>query len=113
MIPQSPNCNRITWEHLEVHCRDLVKQGYELHIVAGAYGTGGDGEHGHADKIADRINVPSNFWKIIKVSKGASINYIIVDMPNSQNIKTDWNNYLTNRSDLERKTGLDFTDFFE
>ena len=43
MIPQAPNNNRITWEHLEKYCRDLVKQGNELYFICGGIGQGGTG----------------------------------------------------------------------
>ncbi|WP_422614607.1 DNA/RNA non-specific endonuclease [Aetokthonos hydrillicola] len=41
MMPQTPDNNRHTWEGLEVYCRQLARQGKELYIIAGTYGSQG------------------------------------------------------------------------
>ena len=111
MIPQSPHNNEITWKGLEDHCRDLAKQGYELHIIAGAYGVGGEGSKGYKEKLSGKINIPSNTWKIVKYTKGNITDFIFVDIPNTQSLSKDWHNYQTSREDLEGLTGLLFDDF--
>src|SRR5262249_15526902 len=35
MVPQAPNNNRKTWEHLEEYCRTLANSGKDLYMVAG------------------------------------------------------------------------------
>jgi endonuclease G, mitochondrial len=118
--PQAPQMNQITWGNLEDYCRTLIYQGYELYIIAGAYGTGGSGSlGGTTNTIASgKINVPSNYWKIIvvlpvgtndisRVSTGTRI--IAVDMPNVQSV-TDhsWDYYRTTTNAIEINTGFDF-----
>jgi endonuclease G, mitochondrial len=118
MIPQAPNNNRYTWANLESYCRSLVNAGYELYIISGGYGIGGDGSAGTADYIADgKVQVPSNTWKVIMVlPQGVddvsrvttSTQVIAVDMPNSQNISSDWTLYQTSVDQIEAATGYDF-----
>jgi endonuclease G len=109
MLPQTPDLNRQVWESLESYCRNLVKQGNQLFIIAGGYGS--------AKTIgkSNKVNVPTNCWKVVLVfPQGSSdINkntrVIAVDMPNVQGIATDsWQKYLTTIQDLKRKTGYDF-----
>ena len=119
MSPQAPVLNQQTWEHLEAYCRKLTTEGNELYIIAGGYGTGGEGKNGPASSLADgRINVPSNFWKIIvvlpvgdndiaRIDKDTRI--IAVDMPNRQNVNEyEWEHYRVTVDDLEAATGYDF-----
>lgn len=113
MIPQSPHNNEITWKGLENHCRDLAKHGYKLHIIAGAYGIGGEGSKGIETKIAERITVPSNTWKIVKYTKDNITDNIFVDMPNNQTLNKDWQTYQTTQIKLEHSTGLHFSDFLK
>ena len=51
MVPQSPDNNRIIWMHFENFERELAKEGNELYIVAGPYGTGGTSSKGTFDEI--------------------------------------------------------------
>ena len=111
MIPQSPHNNEITWKSLEDYCRTLAKQGWVLHIIAGACGTGGEGKKGYSEKIANRINVPANTWKVVKYTKQGITNYIYVDMPNNQTLSKNWQSYQINKQDLEKLTGLSFDNF--
>lgn len=67
MVPQAPNNNRITWEHLEDYCRKLIDQGNELYITCGPLGQGGNGSLGDAATISNDIVVPAQTWKIIVV----------------------------------------------
>lgn len=91
IVPQSPVLNREAWAALEEYCRDVAKEGCELHIVAGAYGSGGVGEQGPMKTIAGKINVPAGMWKVIVVlPEGEKLEdaydkarVIAVDMPNS------------------------------
>ncbi|MBV9209769.1 MAG: DNA/RNA non-specific endonuclease, partial [Acidobacteria bacterium] len=112
MLPQTPDLNRQVWESLESYCRTLAQQGNQLYIIAGAYGS--------AKTIgkANKVNVPTNCWKIVVVlPQGSndlsridkSTRVIAVDMPNIQGISTDsWDKYLTTVSSLEQKTGYKF-----
>jgi endonuclease G len=112
MLPQTPDLNRHVWEQLESYCRTLVQQGNQLYIIAGAYGS--------AKTIGrtNKVNVPTNCWKIVVVfPQGSSdlsridkdTRVIAVDMPNKQGISLDpWDKYLTTVSSLEQKTGYKF-----
>src|SRR5262245_26842475 len=44
ILPQSPDSNQGPWKRLEDFERTLAKQGNELYIIAGAFGSGGTGE---------------------------------------------------------------------
>ncbi|HEY0547071.1 MAG TPA: DNA/RNA non-specific endonuclease [Pyrinomonadaceae bacterium] len=112
MLPQTPDLNRQVWESLESYCRTLAQQGNQLYIIAGAYGS--------AKTIgrANKVNVPTNCWKIVVVMPQGSndlsridknTRVIAVDMPNKQGISLDsWDKYLTTVGSLEQKTGYKF-----
>ena len=112
MMPQAVNNNSGPWEKLEKYCRNLVKQGKELYIYAGGYGSQGTIDNGH-------ITVPSHTWKVILVldngdndlSRVTTTTRLIgVDMPNSndQTSRTDdWKNYRICVDSIEARTGFD------
>jgi len=112
MMPQAANNNSGPWEKLERYCRNLVKQGKELYIYAGGYGSQGTIDNGY-------ITVPSHTWKVILVldngdndlSRVTTTTRLIgVDMPNSndQISRTDdWKNYRICVDSIEARTGLD------
>lgn len=138
MIPQSPNCNRIVWMHLEAYERELVEQGNELYIFAGPYGTGGTGSRGYFEEIVIKkkngdvynISVPAVSWKVIMilpesdddvgvVSEDTEV--IAVSVPNTQECKyiegtkesADWQNYICSINYIEEMTGYDFFELLE
>lgn len=109
MMPQSPANNRETWRQLEEYSRELVKQGKELYVVAGSYGSRG--------KLAGgKVTIPSRTWKIIvvlepgsgvkKINKNTRV--IAVDMQNTERISSDWKRYLVSVDKIEAATGYDF-----
>lgn len=112
IIPQAPNCNRITWKNLEENCREWAKSGYQLQIVAGVYGTGGVGQFGKKKRL-HKINIPSNIWKVIKLTMNNQSDYLVVDIPNSQNINSNWEHYRISKQELERRSSIDFSEFFK
>jgi endonuclease G len=111
MIPQSSDNNQGPWEKLESYSRELVRQGKELYIISGGYG-------GNRTISANKIEVPSNTWKIVVVLdkpgegiEGVSSNtrVIAVDMPNTQGIRNlGWAEFTTSVDSIEAKTGYDF-----
>ena len=116
--PQSPNLNRDTWEKLESYCRKLVTEGNELYIIAGAYGSGGQGSKGTAHTIANgSITVPARYWKVVVVLPigdedvtriDHNTRIIAVDMPNTQTVNTyDWKHYRISIDAIEAVTGYD------
>jgi endonuclease G, mitochondrial len=118
IFPQAPDNNRGPWERLESYCRDLVKQGHELYIMAGGTGSGGIGEKGAATTIGHQISVPASTWKIILVNDRpglaleeitSSTRVIAVILPNQQGIKDqDWRSFRTSVDAVEALTGYDF-----
>ncbi|SDL35619.1 DNA/RNA endonuclease G, NUC1 [Salinimicrobium catena] len=120
MMPQAPNNNRIGWASLESYCRSMLSGGYEIYIISGGYGIGGDGSNGPADYIANgNVQVPSNTWKVIMIIPDGdddvnrvttSTQVIAVDMPNSQSVSSDWTLYQTSVDQIEAATGYDFFD---
>jgi endonuclease G len=83
ILPQSPDSNQGPWKRLEDFERSLAKQGNELYIIAGAFGSGGTGEIKvlknkkivkripvSAKKIVgEQVTVPGTFWKVLVVLK--------------------------------------------
>ena len=115
MIPQAPNNNQRTWEHLESYCRDQVKKGNEVYVIMGSYGIGGTGSNGYKKTIDNgRITVPARIWKIVIVIPNGNndlqrINteskLIAIDTPNDNNITPNWMNYICTVRDIEKATG--------
>ena len=118
MIPQAPRNNQTGWANLESYCRSMLAGGYEIYIISGGYGIGGDGSNGFASYIANgNVQVPSNTWKVIMIMGDGdddvnrvttNTRVIAIDMPNSQSVSTDWTQYKTTVDDIEMKTGYDF-----
>jgi len=110
MIPQEGDLNRGPWEKLESYCRDLVRAGKELYIVAGVTGQKGTIAGG-------RVSVPERNWKVVVIldtpGQGlagvtASTRVIAVEMPNQRGIKdTDWPQYQVTVDQIEQATGYD------
>ena len=117
IIPQAPNNNQKTWEHLESYARNQVKRGNEAYIIMGSYGTGGTGNNGYRESIdKGRINVPARIWKvIIFLPRGnndlqrinANTKVIAIDTPNDNNIIPNWMSYICTVRDIEKATGYD------
>lgn len=118
IFPQAPDNNQGPWERLENYCRDLVRQGKELYIVAGSAGVGGTGLKGRRTTIATgKVTVPQIIWKVVVVlertgsaleSITATTPVIAVIMPNQQGIKEkSWRTYLTSVDEVEKITGYD------
>jgi endonuclease G len=115
IIPQAPNNNQHTWEHLENFCRDRVKEGNEVFVIMGSYGTGGTGRNGYVTSIyKGRINVPAHIWKVAvvipngnndlrRINTGTRI--IAIDTPNDDNIDPNWMKYICTVRDIEKATG--------
>lgn len=113
ILPQAPDNNQGPWAELENDCRELVRQGKELYIVAGGYGN-------QRSIIRDdvKITVPDRVWKVIVIldkpgAKAADVNAntrtIAVDMPNIQGIKDDnWRQYQVSIDQLESATHYNF-----
>jgi endonuclease G len=110
ILPQAADNNRGPWKELEEYGRELVRQGYSLHVMAGAYG--------ERDTIGPReITVPSRLWKIMVVydqledghlGLTGQTRVIAVDMPNRDRISDDWQRYQTTIDRIELATGYDF-----
>jgi endonuclease G, mitochondrial len=117
IMPQSPDNNRGPWVQLENYCRELVRAGKELHIIAGPQGQGGVGEKGALKKLPKGQLVPANTWKVVLVTDpGRGINGIgkntrafAVSIPNIQGIKhNDWRSYRKTVREIEKNTGYNF-----
>ncbi|MGN6397272.1 MAG: DNA/RNA non-specific endonuclease [Mucilaginibacter sp.] len=115
IIPQAPNNNQHTWEHLESYCRNKVKRGNEAYIIMGAYGSGGTGRNGYATVIDNgRITVPAHIWKVViiipegdddlaRVDEDTQV--IAVNTPNDNSISNNWMNYMCTIKSIEDATG--------
>ncbi|RFS26526.1 DNA/RNA non-specific endonuclease [Chitinophaga silvatica] len=120
MIPQAPNHNQHLWKNLEDYTRELVMNGNEVYIIMGSYGTGGKGSNGNSKKIdRNRINVPSNIWKVIvvlsdggndlqRINKNTRV--IAVNTPNNNDVNSRWSAYLTSIESIEKATGYKLLD---
>lgn len=111
VLPQAPNNNRSTWEHLESLSRSWVKKGHVLYIIAG-----GDGSKGTIAK--GKVLIPAYTWKIVVVMpKGESdisritptTPVIAIRVPNGLKDKLgDWDKYRVTVSEIEDATGYHF-----
>jgi hypothetical protein len=110
MMPQTPDNNRNTWGDLEEYSRELVRQGKELYIIAGPFGT-------QKQPLKGKVVIPSSTWKIIVVldRPGAGISNITantrligVNIPNQDAIDNDWRRYTVSVDVIEKLTGYDF-----
>ncbi len=120
VVPQSPNNNQKGWRLLEERCRDLAKQGKELHIACGPHGQGGTGQIGkdEAKRLTigktQPIVVPESVWKVVLVLPGkdavpdAQSQAFAVWMPNDQTVGTDWKKYSVSVATVEQRTGYRF-----
>jgi endonuclease G, mitochondrial len=118
IIPQAPELNREAWARLEDYCRSLALKDYRLFIIAGTYGTGGEGSKGIATTIKNGINVPAHTYKVIvAVPRGgtaANITtetpVIAVDFPNQSSLVNDksWSTFITTPSAIEQAAQVTF-----
>jgi len=116
IAPQAPRNNQQTWKNFESYCRSLAEAGYELHIVAGIAGRGGTGRNGYRTTIDNgNIEVPSSFWKAVLILPNGSndtgrvnsnTRIIAINVPNNDNISSNWANYRTSVNTIESLTGL-------
>ena len=115
IIPQAPDNNQHTWEHLEGYCRGQVKRGNEVYVIMGSYGSGGTGRNGYVTTIDHgRINVPAHIWKVViilpegnndlqRINENTVI--IAINTPNDNNIEPNWMKYTCTVRDIEKATG--------
>ena len=111
VLPQAPDNNRVTWEHLESFSRSLVGKGHVLYVIAG-----GDGSIGTI--AGGKLTVPAYTWKIVVVvPKGdgsiaritGDTPVIAVRIPNKLGQKLgDWDQYRVTVASIETATGYHF-----
>ncbi|MBL6444784.1 DNA/RNA non-specific endonuclease [Fulvivirga sp. 29W222] len=111
IIPQAPNNNQRVWANLESYCRKLVDQGNELYVIMGSYGKGGSGRYGYKSTLAGgKVTVPAYIWKVILVLPegyndlnrvSSSTRVIAVNIPNNQDIGSNWGDYRTSVDNIE------------
>lgn len=117
IAPQSPDNNQRSWASFENYLRSLTQQGFEIHIVTGVSGMGGTGRNGFANTIDNgNITVPDSFWKVALILPNGSndisrvttsTRIISINVPNNQNISTDWRQFTTSVNAIENITGYD------
>lgn len=120
MIPQAPRNNQVTWANLEEYTRKLVRDGNEVYVIMGAYGTGGTGNNGYAETINNgNVTVPERVWKVVVIIPQGnndlsrvttSTRVIAVDTPNDNNVinaNTAWGSYRVSVDAIEAATGYD------
>ena len=119
IVPQAPYLNEQTWAYLEDYCRSLLNQNKELYIIAGGYGSGGNGSGGGTtyNIASGAINVPAYFWKVILVLPAdtndiarvtTATRVIAVLMPNTQTANAySWDHYRVSVDSIEALTGYD------
>ncbi len=127
MVPQTPDNNRVIWMHFENFERELVKEGKEVYIIAGPYGTGGTSPKGTFDNIPIQLksgetfymNVPAYTWKVLialpagdgdldRMADAATA--IAINVPNKTGMQKtgDWEQFLCCIDEIEAMTGYDF-----
>ena len=110
IVPQAPDNNQGPWKEFEDYCRDLVRDGKQLYLIAGPEGSEGS--------IGDpKIRVPKYVWKIALVLDAnaqvsdinAKTEVIALRMPNRDGIRDkDWREYIVSIATIEEKTGYSF-----
>ncbi|MFK8184402.1 MAG: DNA/RNA non-specific endonuclease [Phormidesmis sp.] len=105
IFPQARENNRGPWRELEEYGRELVeKQGKSLYVMGGVYGDNGN---------TGRVTIPGRTWKVIVVldhiddEVDRRTDVIAVDMPNSDEVEGDWQDYVTTVDRIEIATGYD------
>ena len=113
MIPQAPNNNQGPWAALEMYCRDLVKQGKELYIYCGGFGSKGFLDSG-------RVQIPELTWKTILILEAgendlqritSTTRTIAVVMPNENTLiekNENWKQFCVSIDSVESLTGYNF-----
>lgn len=112
IVPQTPESNRSLWAQMEDDARALVRQGNELYLVAGGYGS-------QATLGGGKLTVPATLWKVILVLPAADgddvarINaqtqVLAVWTPNDASVQGKaWRDYTTTVACVQQRTGLDF-----
>lgn len=127
MVPQNQKNNGGPWANLESTERTFATSGRECYIISGPAGKGGTNDKSVAMdyiKITNPYNssdpgiqVPASVWKIILVLDEGdndlsriteSTTVIAVNMPNRQDIGSNWTDYIVTVDELETLTGYDF-----
>ena len=118
IIPQAPELNRGAWVRLEDYCRSLALKNYRLYIIAGTYGSGGEGSEGPATQIKNGTNVPARNYKVIvAIPNGGSAAditsetpVIAVDFPNQSSLvdNKSWSTFITTPSAIESAAKVTF-----
>jgi endonuclease G, mitochondrial len=121
IIPQSHKLNERAWANLENYCRDLVRRGQRLYIIAGPTGRGGLGSAGPREAIGrGQVNVPAACWKVIvivnedggaddlvKITRQTRV--IAVIMPNNDSAVGEvWAMFRTRPAEIEDRAHLNF-----
>jgi endonuclease G len=110
IIPQAPDNNQGPWERLESHTRSLAQAGREVYIIVGGVGSK-DGFNG--------INIPASTWKFVVALQPvrtypavSGSTTIAVLMPNNQGIRSNpWQTYQTTVSNIQSRTGYNFSNY--
>lgn len=109
IVPQTGALNQYPWNKFEMYVRSQAWRKLDVHQIAGCYGDAG--------RLKNKVNVPTNCWKIaVILPRGGKPEQIdgrtrilAVDMPNIQGIEKDpWERYKTTIRAIEKKTGLNF-----
>ena len=120
-IPQAPQNNQVTWEHMEDYVRSQVTAGNEAYIWMGNAGQGGVGLNGPTQTVANgHVVVPAYVWKIVMILPVGANDLSRVDTntrvfavltPNVQEsagLNTNWMTYICPVSKIEQLTGMTF-----
>ena len=116
IAPQAPDNNQKSWVGFENYLRSLLGEN-EIHIISGISGSGGTGRNGFRRTIANgAVTVPDSFWKVALILPNGSddINRVststrvlAINVPNDQNISTNWRDFRTSINAIENLTGYD------
>ena len=105
IFPQAKKNNRGPWREFEEYGRYLVEEeNKSLYVMGGVYG-----DKGKAGKVV----IPGRVWKVMVVLDSIEddvdrrTDVIAVDMPNSDKVQGDWQDYLTTVDRIEIATGYD------
>jgi uncharacterized repeat protein (TIGR01451 family) len=112
IIPQAATNNQGVWGNFESYCRTQASGGNELLIICGPSGFG-------TNRIpSGKAAIPNYTWKtavVVPLGSGSALSRITaacrvisLKIPNSNNVVSTWQTYVTNAATIENDTGFSF-----
>lgn len=120
IVPQVPSLNRGLWKKLEEHVRNLTKQYSAIHIFSGPLymsNKGSDGKRYVSYQVIgqNEVAVPSHFFLLLyaELPTGKLLNKAFIIPNQSVDSKASFRKYSATVKEVERASGVNFTNILE